>query len=115
MIKTCTLAACLIAGAFFAAPAQAELRAEPMVVAQSVNVNVSGEPRVRHRTVVRERTVIRRHHPRARTAVIIRHDRGLHRGWRHAPAYGARRTVIVKKRGPLGMHRSTTVIRERDR
>lgn len=113
MIKTCTLVACLFAGAVFSAPARAELRAEPIVVAQSVNVNVRAEPRVRRGAVVRERTVIRRHHPRARTAVIVRHDRGLHRGWSHAPAYGARRTVIVKKRGPLGMNRTTTIIRER--
>jgi hypothetical protein len=31
--------------------------------------------------------------------VIVRRDRGLHRGWRHSRHYGATRKVIIKRSG----------------
>ena len=48
-----------------------------------------------------------------RKKVIVRHDRGLHRGWRHSRHYGARKTVVIKKK--QGQHgtviKKKTVIR----
>lgn len=84
------LAGLSVTGAARASEAQ---QPAPIVVAQTFRVEVGSQPRAQRRTTV------------------IRHDRGLHRGWRHAPAHGARRTTIVKKRGPLGRTK-TTVIRE---
>lgn len=113
-VRTLLAAMCVMGGMTAAVPSQAsESRATaPIVMAQAVSVEINQRPRVRERTVVRRTTVVRHRGPSARRAVIVRHDRGLHRGWRHAPAYGARRTTVIKKRGPLGT-RSTTVIRER--
>ena len=101
------LAGLSVTGAAKAAEAQ---QSAPIVVAQTFRVEVGSQPRAQRRTVVR-RTVVERRGPRVRRTTVIRHDRGLHRGWRHAPAYGARRTTIVKKRVPLGRTK-TTVIRE---
>jgi hypothetical protein len=38
-------------------------------------------------------------HRGATKKVIIRRDRGLHRGWAHSRHRGANKTVIIKKRG----------------
>ena len=36
-----------------------------------------------------------------RKKVVVRHDRGLHRGWSHSRHYGAnKKVVVVKKKGP---------------
>ncbi len=109
--KSLIAAGVLLAGLSATAGAKAAeaQQAAPIVVAQAVRVEV-GSPRAHRRTVVR-RTVVERRGPRVRRTTVIRHDRGLHRGWRHAPAYGARRTTVVKKRGPLGRTK-TTIIRE---
>jgi hypothetical protein len=44
----------------------------------------------------------------ARKRVIVRHDSGLHRGWRHSRHYGTNKTKLVVKRGD-----SRTVIKRK--
>lgn len=41
------------------------------------------------------------HHQGARAKFVVRHDRGLHRGWSHSRHYGAARhvTIVKKHRG----------------
>ena len=104
-----TIAACCLFASFTCAQAAESTSSAPIVVAQSVDIRVGTEPRAGRPHHMR-RTVVRTEGPRYRRGVVVRHDRGMHRGWRHAPAYGARRTTIIKKTGPLGLRRTKTVI-----
>ena len=97
-MKKLALAMAAAAAMAFSAPAFAANDAAParMQLAQAdVKVKVkSGDRRV------------------VRKKVIVRHDRGLHRGWRHSRHYGARKTVVVKRQGPHGtVVKKKTVIR----
>ena len=79
------LAMAAVAAVAFTAPAFAQTAPAPQRMAQAdVKVKVkSGE----------------RGHMRKK--VVVRHDRGLHRGWSHSRHYGAnKKVVVVKKKGP---------------
>ncbi len=71
-------AGCLVAGMTFFGAAQAveTSSAKAIVMAQSLNVEVNGSPRVRSRTVIRRHAVDHRG-PRADRTVMVRRDRGL--------------------------------------
>ncbi len=98
--KSFFTACCLLAGIAGAGAANAQhAQSEPIVVAQAVNIQIGAQP---------GRPGMRRGMMR-RDRVMIRHDRGLHRGWRNGRGYGARRTTIIKKRGPLGITRKTVI------
>lgn len=44
--------------------------------------------------------------------IKTRSDHGMHRGWSHAPAYGARKVVIKKKYRDVGVTGSTRVTKK---
>lgn len=53
--------------------------------------------------------------PASADTVIIKKkhsDMGLHRGWRHAPAYGARKVVIKRTHRDVGVTGSTRVTKK---
>jgi hypothetical protein len=43
---------------------------------------------------------VRHGHARHATKMIVRRDRGLHRGWAHSRHYGATKKVVIKRAGP---------------
>ena len=58
---------------------------------------------------MRKKVVIKQRGDRVRRKVVIRHDRGLHRGWRHSRHYGATRSkTVIKQRG-----NGTTIIKKK--
>ena len=47
------------------------------------------------------KVTIKRGHRHAHTnRVVVRRDRGLHRGWAHSRHYGTTKKVVIKRGGP---------------
>jgi hypothetical protein len=102
-MKKLALALAAAATLAFTAPALAfEGAAAPRLQLAQADVTVKRTTTVRRNGVVRKKVVVRRGDS-VRRKVVIR-DRGHH--WRHRG--NARRTVVIKKRGP-----GVTVIRKR--
>ena len=83
-MKKLALAAATVAALAFSAPAFAFDGATPRMQLAQADVKVkvkSGD------------------HGVVKKKVVIRHDRGLHRGWSHSRHYGAMKTKVVKKTG----------------